>query len=105
MKPVVFSLKKFHQRFPNCVSDPNPLKFKDGWQRCCENIKYVPNEIQRHDKKFAAANTHNIKFLQNNNGIGEGSATYYTLSFDYKFEHLNDEVWFAHAVPYTYTDM
>ena len=30
---------------------------------------------------------------------------YYTLSFDYKFEHAEDEVWFAHAVPYTYSDM
>ena len=30
---------------------------------------------------------------------------YYTLSFEYKFEYLEDEVWFAHAVPYTYTDM
>jgi hypothetical protein len=27
------------------------------------------------------------------------------LSFEYKFEYLEDEVWFAHAVPYTYTDM
>jgi len=37
--------------------------------------------------------------------MGEGVDYYYTLSFDYKFDHLNDEVWFAHAVPYTYTQM
>ena len=65
----------------------------------------MPNEITRYDKKYTAVNTHNDKFLQNNNGHGEGTDTYFTLSFDYKFEHLNDEVWFAHAVPYTYTDM
>jgi hypothetical protein len=47
----------------------------------------------------------NDKFLQNNNGHGEGVENYYTLSFDYRFEHPNDEVWFANAVPYTYTDM
>lgn len=43
--------------------------------------------------------------MQNNNGHGEGVDNYYTLSFDYKFEYTNDEVWFAHAVPYTYTDL
>lgn len=43
--------------------------------------------------------------MQDNNGHGEGVENYYTLSFEYKFEYLEDEVWFAHAVPYTYTDM
>ena len=48
---------------------------------------------------------HNDKFLYRNNGHGEGNENYCTLSFEYKFEYLEDEVWFAHAVPYTYTDM
>ena len=43
--------------------------------------------------------------MQNHNGLGEGVENYYTLSFDYRFEHPGDEVWFAHAVPYTFTDM
>lgn len=43
--------------------------------------------------------------MQQNNGNGEGENNYFTLSFDYKFEYANDEVWFANAVPYTYTDM
>lgn len=47
----------------------------------------------------------NDVFLQKNNGHGEGVENYYTLSFDYRFEYTNDEVWFAHAIPYTYTDM
>ena len=42
--------------------------------------------------------------LFNYNGYGEGIDNYYTLSFTYKFEYLDDEVWFAHAVPFTYTD-
>lgn len=48
---------------------------------------------------------HNDRILQNNNGCGEGTENYYTLSFDYKFEYPDDVVWFAHAVPYTYTEM
>ena len=35
----------------------------------------------------------------------KGVENYYTLSFDYRFEYTADEVWFAHAVPYTYTCM
>ena len=32
--------------------------------------------------------------------------TYYTFGFSYEFEaHEDDEVYFAHAYPYTYTDM
>ena len=31
---------------------------------------------------------------------------YYTFSFCYEFEaHENDEVWFAHAIPSTFTEM
>lgn len=42
----------------------------------------------------------------NNNGAGEGVENYYTFSFTYEFEpNQDDEVWFAHAIPYTYTDM
>jgi len=48
---------------------------------------------------------HNDRFLQNNNGCGEGTENYYTLSFDYRFEYCEDTVWFAHAIPYSYTEM
>ena len=41
----------------------------------------------------------------NNNGHGEGIDTYCTFSFEYNFEFTEDEVWFAHAVPYTCTDL
>jgi len=45
-------------------------------------------------------------FLLENNGQGEGTNTYFTLSFSYDFEaNKNDEVWFAHAIPFTYTQL
>ncbi len=59
----------------------------------------------RYDKKHATETPNNNKFLLNSNRHGEGAENYYTLSFDYRFQHVDDEVWFAHAVPYTYTDM
>ena len=34
-----------------------------------------------------------------------GTRKSYTLSFSYTFEHLNDTVYFAHSVPYTFTDL
>lgn len=50
-------------------------------------------------------NLNNDKFLCKHNGCGEGVDNYYTLSFEYRFEYTDDEVWFAHAVPYTYSDL
>jgi hypothetical protein len=107
MKPVVFSLKHFHKQFPHLADSPRPLEHQIGWQRACDNIKYVPNDIPRYNQASAqfTVNKRNDPFLQNNNGHGEGSDNYYSLSFDYKFEYQDDEVWFANAVPYTYTDM
>lgn len=102
MKPVVFSLQHFlaKQQRP---ADFDPCRYKEHWQRGCENIKYQQNEMTR--SGFAVPNSQSDKFLQNNNGLGEGALNYYTLSFDYKFEHAHDEVWFANAVPYTYSDL
>jgi hypothetical protein len=45
-------------------------------------------------------------FLLSNNGAGEGVDYYYTFSFTYEFEaNVDDEVSFAHAIPYTFTNM
>jgi hypothetical protein len=44
-------------------------------------------------------------FLYNNSGAGEGLEYYFTLSFIYEFEEDEDEVYFAQAVPYTFTDL
>jgi hypothetical protein len=48
----------------------------------------------------------NNAFLYNNNGAGEGVESYFTLSFKYEFTpNEEDELWFAHAVPSSYTQM
>jgi hypothetical protein len=48
----------------------------------------------------------NNAYLQNNNCAGEGIDKYFTLSFVYEFEaNKNEELYFAHAIPYTFTDM
>jgi hypothetical protein len=48
----------------------------------------------------------NNAFLYNNNGAGEGVDTYFTLSFKYEFlANEDDELWFAHAIPSTYTNL
>jgi hypothetical protein len=59
---------------------------KRGWYRDGTNIQYYQNEISEM--------------------VGEGrTKTYYTLSFKYKFRHPEDEVFFAHNYPYTYTEL
>ena len=77
---------------------------KQGWHRACEDIKYDQNDIPRYTNPKFDDQGDNDKVLFNYNGYGEGIDNYYTLSFTYKFEYLDDEVWFAHAVPFTYTD-
>jgi len=53
-----------------------------------------------------ANENNNNAFLYNNNGAGEGVDTYFTLSFKYEFQpNQDDEVWFAHAVPSTFSEM
>ena len=38
--------------------------------------------------------------------LGEGTYNYFTLSFSFDFDaHSNDELWFAHSIPYTFSDM
>jgi hypothetical protein len=97
MKPCIWS-KKEHE--------------KDGteWFRGGEEVTYTQNDIPRDPEvgranvKIQANEGNNNAFLYNSNGAGEGTDYYYTLSFKYEFEpNKDDEVWFAHAVPSTYT--
>jgi hypothetical protein len=44
-------------------------------------------------------------FLYNNSNAGEGLEYYFTLSFTYEFDEDEEEVFFAQAVPYTFTDL
>jgi Zinc carboxypeptidase/Cytosolic carboxypeptidase N-terminal domain len=55
---------------------------KEGWHKGGYNITYAANNILQRSFK-----------------------SYYTLSFEYEFQHPNDKVFFAYSVPYTYTDL
>jgi hypothetical protein len=99
MKPCIFSKKKFE-------------KEQIGWFRGGENITYKQNEITRDlndqspPRNIKGAFNNGNSFLLSNNGVGEGVDFFYTFSFTYEFEaNVDDEVSFAHAVPYTYTNM
>lgn len=60
-----------------------------GWKREGENISYQINTYWKEMKR-------NLKQTLN---------FYYTLSFEYTFEHDFDEVYFSHSVPYTFTNL
>lgn len=96
MKPCIWSKKKFD-------------KNETGWFRGGENITYTQNEILRRENEVSPpknTKSNENQFLINNNGAGEGDDYFHTLSFTYEFEAgENDELYFAHAIPYTYTHM
>lgn len=97
MKPCIWSKRRYE-------------KEGVGWHRGGENISYKRNEIARYENEVCPPKNikgnHNVFLLNNNNAWGEGMDYYYTFSFTYDFEaHSNDEVYFAHAIPYTYTKM
>lgn len=95
MMPCVWSRRRFD-------------KDGTGWFRGGLDIQYSQNNIPRSsDAEMANQVGYSYnQYLYQNNGAGEGTETYFTLSFKYEFEpNQNDEVWFAHAVPYDYTKM
>lgn len=57
------------------------------WHRDCTNVSYIENTGDMKGLRFV------------------GSKKYYTLSFTYDFRYENDLVYFAYAVPYTYTKL
>jgi cytosolic carboxypeptidase protein 2/3 len=93
MKPCIWSKKK---------NDAEGTQ----WFRGGENVFYRQNNIPRSYSVSDAGKRPQNAFLLSNNGLGEGASTYFTLSFEYVFEaNKDEEVWFAHGIPYTYTDM
>ena len=61
---------------------------------------------QRSRPALQATLNNNNQFLLSNNGAGEGVDFYYTFSFTYEFEAgVDDEIYFAHAIPYTFSHM
>ena len=92
-KTVKFNIVNFYKRdsLYSQGLQPNVWSFKKnrphyvGWFRAGTNVKYSPSRISRPGPS------------------GEKKRRYYCLSFDYTFEHTDDHVWFAFAIPYTYT--
>lgn len=62
-------------------SQTNPL----GWHKGGDRISYYANGIRK--------------------DVYYNGKSYYSLSFDYKFMHDNDVVYFAYSFPYTYQDV
>lgn len=62
-------------------NEKNPV----GWHIGGENFSYYSNGIRR--------------------DLIYNGKTYYSLSFDYKFQYDDDVVYFAYAFPYTYQDL
>jgi len=57
------------------------LDQRTGWQRDCDSICYYQNSMKK-----------------------KGGGFYFTLTFTVNFKHDDDEVFFAHCYPYTYSD-
>ncbi len=53
----------------------------NGWYRDGENICYYQNSMKK-----------------------KGGGFYHTLTFSFTFKHDDDEVYFSHCYPYTYSD-
>jgi hypothetical protein len=91
MQPYIFSKKLFeHQGI--------------GWHRAGTNITYEQNKrTLRSTPKVM-----DIKFTEGAKA-NEVQANYYqqlyTLSFEYQYSYDYDVVYFAHSMPYTYTDL
>jgi hypothetical protein len=75
MKVSIYSTAK-------ASSEGNP----SGWFKGGERISYYANGIKKDNVIYA-------------------SKSYFSLSFNYKFTHDNDTVFFAFANPYTYQDL
>lgn len=71
---------------PAVFSTKMHQKHGTGWHRSGTNITYTDN-------------------LPTSPGNFVGRLKYYTLTFTYTYKYEGDEVFFAYAVPYTYTDL
>ena len=56
-----------------------------GWHRVGTDISYSQNNFKKENLRF--------------------SRYYYTFTFSHTFEHDEDQVYFAHCFPYTYSDL
>ena len=64
-------------------SEEENLRSNTGWFRDGYNISYHANNIRRPNS----------------------NKTFYTMTFTYSFDHINDTVYFAYSYPYTYSHL
>lgn len=84
MKPVAFSELNF-------------ILKKEKWKTIESNPSYIKNEMTYFKKTTKKENdTNEIDGIQNH---------YYTLSFEYTFDHTNDRVYFSYYRPYSFSKM
>ena len=69
-----------------CFSNKEKTDNNIGWFRTGENINYYANDFRREVP-------------------GRGTRCFYTLTFDVTFKHDDDQLFFAHCFPYTYSDL
>ena len=76
----------------------------EGWVKCGDNINYKISKLSVHQSGIAAS--------QQSNAISElqerpirGKKKYFMLTFEYTFKRPNDEVYFAYALPYTFSKL
>ena len=65
----------------------NKLKEAEGvgWHRIGQDIAYFANQFKRE--------------------VGKYRPSHFTFTFTHTFEHDNDQVFFSHCFPYTYSDL
>ena len=74
----------------------------EGWVKHGENITYKLSKLsQAHNVTSANALTSDLSELK----PLRSRKKYYMLSFDYCFKRPNDEVYFAYALPYTFSKL
>lgn len=97
MKPLVYSVAEAEQN-------------QIGWHRDGTNIGYYQSFRKKkspqtsnapHISISSSSTAASIQSKGTNDGYGPN---YYALTFEIKFKHDRDTVYFAHCYPYTYTD-
>ena len=76
----------------------------EGWVKCGENINYKLSKLSIN----TASNTFGVTNVSRNANVTEpvvGKKKYYMLTFEYTFNRPNDEVYFAYALPYTFSKL
>ena len=69
-----------------CFSQKKKQEQNVGWHRVGEQIDYYENDFKREM-------------------VGRYQKNFYTLTFDHTFKHDDDQQFFAHCFPYTYSDL